>query len=62
MPYLWMMTSLTEKDERFGESNKISILEQIEDLSHQVIPQVTPSTEQPRRAVSSSKLFPSVIQ
>ena len=45
MPYLWMMTSLTEKDERFGESNKISILEQIEDLSHQVIPQVTLSTE-----------------
>ena len=51
------MTSLTEEDKGFGESNKISISVQIKDLSLRVIPQVTPSTEQP-----SSKLFPSVIQ
>ena len=56
------MTSLTEEDKGFGESNKISISVQIKDLSLRVIPQVTPSTEQPSRSVSSSKLFPSVIQ
>ena len=56
------MTSLTEEDKGFGESNKISISVQIKDLSLRVISQVTPSTEQPSRSVSSSILFPSVIQ
>ena len=55
------MTSLTEED-GFGESDKIGILVQIKDLSLRVFPQVTPSTEQPSRSVSSSKLFPSAIQ
>ena len=54
--------SLTEEDKGFGESNKISISVQIEVLSLRVIPQLTPSTEQPSRSVSSIKLFPSVIQ
>ena len=56
------MTSLTEEDEGFDESDEFSISEQIEDLSLHVILQVKPSTEQPRRSVTSSKLFPSVIQ
>ena len=55
------MTSLTEED-GFDESDKIGISVQIEVLSLRVIPQVTPSTEQPSRSVSSTKLFPSVIQ
>ena len=56
------MTSLTQEDKGFGESNKISISVQIKDLSLRAIPQVRPSTEQPSRSVSGSKLFPSVIQ
>ena len=55
------MTSLTKED-GFGESDKIGISVQIKDLSLRVFPQVTPSTEQPSRSVSSSKLFPSAIQ
>ena len=55
------MTSLTKED-GFGESDKIGISVQIKDLSLRVILQVTPSTDQPSRSVSGSKLFPSVIQ
>ena len=55
------MTSLTKED-GFGESDKIGISVQIKDLSLRVFPQVMPSTEQPSRSVSSSKLFPSAIQ
>ena len=44
------ITSLTEEDKGFGESNKISISVQIKDLSLRVIPQVRPSTEQSSRS------------